>query len=53
MYALATTAFAVLVLFYQDRNSSIMSFRKQSGKENVPVTSQSSQRLIALTFCQT
>lgn len=53
MSALATTTFVILILFYQDRNSSIMSFRKQFGKENIPVTSQSSQKLMALTFCQT
>lgn len=33
---LATTKLDILMLFYQDKNSSIMTFRKQFGRENIP-----------------
>lgn len=46
----AAAMLVILLLFYQDRNSSIMSFRKQSGRENNPIASLCSQRLMALNF---
>ncbi len=48
---LTTTPFVILMLFYENRNSRIMSFRKKkTGGENILITSLSSQRLTALHF---
>lgn len=50
IFALATAMLVIMLLFYQDRNSSIMSFRKQPSRKNIPITSLCSQRLMALNF---
>lgn len=50
IFALATAMLVIMLLFYQDRNSGIMSFRKQPGKKNIPITSLCSQRLMVLNF---
>ena len=48
---LALAMLIILLLFYRDRNSSIYVFQKNSlVGENIPVTSLSSQRLMALNF---
>ena len=45
IFALATALLVIMLLFYQDKNSSVISFRKQPGRKNIPITSLCSQRL--------
>lgn len=38
-FAPAITILVTVLLFYQDKNSSEMSLKKQTGRKNIPITS--------------
>lgn len=48
--ALATATLVIMLLFYQDGNSSTTSFRERPSRKNIPITSSCSQRVVALNF---